>query len=141
MSKQISAELEIKVPFYDIDPMNVVWHGHYAKYFEAARCEVLDVIGYGYQEMKDSGYSWPVIDMRLRYIKPALLGQSIRCRATIVEYENRLKIDYEIHCAKTGSILTRGTSVQVAVDLKNREMQLVSPKILFIKMEQADAQT
>lgn len=135
MSDKISAEVEIIVPFFDIDPMNIVWHGHYVKYFELARCAVLDKISYGYSAMKDSGYSWPVIEMRVRYVKSATLGQKIICKATIVEHENRLKIAYEITNAASKVRLTKGHSVQVAIDMGDNEMQLVSPKILYEKVE------
>jgi hypothetical protein len=59
-----SAEIALKIQFYDLDPMQVVWHGNYARYFEQARCALLDSIGYNYPEMKASGYAWPVIDMQ-----------------------------------------------------------------------------
>lgn len=124
----------IKVPFFDIDPMHVVWHGHYIKYFELARCELLAGIDYGYCQMEESGWLWPVIELQVRYVKSATLGQSIYCTARIVEYENRLKIAYEVHCAVSGERLTRGHSVQVAVNKTTREMSLVSPQILFDRL-------
>ena len=57
------------MPFHDVDSIGVAWHGHYAKYFEIARCALLDSFGYGYNAMRESGFSWPVIDMRIRYVK------------------------------------------------------------------------
>ena len=87
---QTSVDLEI--PFHDVDMMSVVWHGHYAKYFEIARCALLEKIDYNYPQMRDSGYAWPVIDLNMRYIKPAVFGQVITVRAHIIEWENRLKI-------------------------------------------------
>lgn len=129
-----SAQVSIKVPFFDVDPMHIVWHGHYLKYFELARCELLDDINYGYSEMAKSGYGWPVIDVHIRYVKSATLGQKLICMARLIEYENRLKITYEIYCAGTGERLTKGHSIQVAVRLADREMQLVSPQVLFDKL-------
>ena len=130
-----TVQVGIKVPFFDVDPMHVVWHGHYLKYFELARCELLDSIGYGYREMEKSGYGWPVIDVHVRYVKSATLGQQLICTARLVECENRLKIAYEIRCATTGERLTKGHSIQVAVRLADSEMQLVSPRVLFDKLD------
>lgn len=130
----LSAEVRLKVPFFDVDPMNIVWHGHYLKYFELARCELLDKLDFGYHEMARTGYAWPVIDVHLRYVKSATLGQEIVCKATLVEYENRLKIAYEIICASTCVRLTKGHSIQVAVSLQDKEMQFVSPPVLFQKL-------
>src|SRR5690606_15969157 len=62
----IHADTEFVVPFFDIDMMNVVWHGHYVKYLEVARCALLDQIGHNYTQMLASGYGWPVIDLQLR---------------------------------------------------------------------------
>jgi len=129
-----SAQVRIKVPFYDVDPMSIVWHGHYIKYFELARCELLGKIGYDYREMQASGYGWPVVEMQVRYLKSATLGQQLLCTATLAEYASRLKITYEIHCADTGVRLTKGHSVQVAVSAATGEMQLVSPAVLLEKL-------
>jgi len=138
MSKTVflSAEVMIDVPFHDCDPMQVVWHGNYARYFEVARCELLRKISYDYLEMQASGYLWPIVDMRTKYIGSAVFRQKIIVKAELVEYESRLKIDYLICCAATGKKLTKGYTVQVAVDLSSAEMQYTSPTILLNKINQ-----
>jgi acyl-CoA thioester hydrolase len=55
-------------------------------------------------------------------------------RATIVEWQNRLKIDYLISDAESGRRLTRASTVQVAVELSNGEMCFASPPILLQKL-------
>jgi acyl-CoA thioester hydrolase len=114
--------------------MEVVWHGHYAKYFEIARCALLDKINYNYPQMRGSGYAWPVIDLSIRYAQPAVFGQTITVKAQIVEWENRLKINYLITDKSSGLRLTKGHSVQVAVNLATREMCFASPAVLFEKL-------
>ncbi len=127
-------EIDIKIPFHDVDMMEVVWHGHYAKYFEIARCALLEKINYNYPQMRDSGYSWPVIDLRIRYIKPAVFGQIITVTSCCVEWENRLKLDYLIVDKQTNSKLTKGYSIQIAVDRETNEMCFESPAVLFEKL-------
>ena len=129
-----SAEVEMQVQFFDLDPMQIVWHGNYVKYLEVARCALLDSINYNYVEMKASGFSWPVIDMQLRYVGSATFGQRLKLRAEIVEWENRLKIDYLITDALTGKRLNRASTTQVAVDIASGEMCFVSPPVLFEKL-------
>lgn len=85
--------------------------------------------------MRDAGYAWPVIDLQIRYIRGAQFGQRIRVRADLLEWENRLKINYLISDAATGERMTRGSSVQVAVEIATREMQFVSPKVLIEAVE------
>lgn len=124
----------MEVPFHDVDSMAVVWHGHYLKYFEIARCELLESFDYSYRQMKESGYAWPIIDMHLRFSRPAVFGQRLRVQATLKEYEYRLKIAYRIVDDRTGRRLTRGTTTQVAIDLKTDQMCYRSPDVLFRKL-------
>ena len=128
------AEIETQVQFFDLDPMEVVWHGHYVKYLEIARCALLDRIGYNYEQMKASGYAWPVIDMHIRYASSATFGQRLKLRAEIVEWESRLKIQYLITDTMTGRRLSRASTTQVAVDGTSGEMCFVSPPVLFEKL-------
>jgi acyl-CoA thioester hydrolase len=128
------AETETQVQFFDLDPMEVVWHGHYANYLEIVRGVLLDTISYNYPQMKASGYVWPVIDLHLRYAASATYGQRLKLRAEIVEWENRLKISYLITDAATGRRLVRATTTQVAVEIASREMCFVSPPVLFEKL-------
>lgn len=130
----IEAEIEIEVPFHDVDVMGVVWHGHYVKYLEIARCALLDKIDYNYPQMKGSGYAWPVIDMGIRYPQAIRFQQKIRVRARLDEWENRLKIKYVIEDVESGQRLTKAYTVQVALDMDSGELLLVSPDILLQKI-------
>jgi acyl-CoA thioester hydrolase len=135
MTKAIVAcEVEIEVPFFDVDLMEIVWHGNYLKYFEVARCVLLDKIDYNYMQMRESGYTWPVIDVRIRYAKPAKFGQKLLVYVDISEWENRLKMNYKIVDKLTGTRLTRGPTYQVAVDIPSGEMCYESPAIIWEKL-------
>ncbi|RDS85630.1 acyl-CoA thioesterase [Dyella psychrodurans] len=127
--------VDIVVPFFDVDSMDVVWHGHYVKYLEVARCALLDDIGHNYTQMKASGYAWPVIDLQLRYVQAARFGQRLTVRADLIEWQNRLLIHYLIQDAESGQRITRASTVQVAVKLANGDMQLVSPDVFTDAVE------
>lgn len=130
----LSHEIELRPAFYDLDPMDIVWHGHYVKYLELARCALLERFDYGYAQMRASGYAWPVVDMRLKYVRPASFGQRIAVRATIVEWESRLRIDYLLRDADSGARINKAYTVQVAVDMATREMQFVCPPVLLERL-------
>ena len=136
MRTELKAEVEIRVPFHDVDGMHVVWHGHYYKYFEVARTKLLQSIVYDVHEMKASGYSWPIVETNCKYVRPILYDQLIQVSAQIHEYENRLKIRYRIADAVSNSKLATGYTTQVAVEMKNLEMCFVTPKILREKVEE-----
>lgn len=135
--RELAAEVEVVVPFHDVDAMSIVWHGHYLKYLELARCELLRRLDYDYPSMHESGFLWPVVDCRLKYVRPARYAQRLRVKATLCEWENRLAIDYLILDAATGEKLTTARSIQVAVDMATGELQFVSPTILIEKLERA----
>ena len=123
------ANVIIDVPFFDVDAMQVVWHGHYVKYLEIARCELLRSFEYDYNEMSESGYMWPIVDMSIKYVGSALFARKINVRATLKEWENRLKIDYLITDIETGKKLTKASTTQVAIDIQTRQMCFESPAI------------
>lgn len=129
-----SVDVEITVPFHDTDAMGVVWHGNYFRYFEIARETLLKQFSYGYRQMKESGYLWPIIDTRVKYVSSLRFEQRIRVHAKLTEYENRLRIDYVITDAETGKRITKGYTIQVAVEEKSGEMCFVSPPVLFKKL-------
>lgn len=134
---QLSAEIELEVEFSDVDAMQVAWHGHYVKYFERARCVLLRRFDYDYPQMHSSGYAWPVVDCRLKYIGPAHFAQRLLVRATLREWENRLRIDYLIRDAASGRKLTTGRTTQVAVSLASGELQFESPPALIERLQRA----
>ncbi len=134
MRTDLSTEIGLTPAFHDIDPMEVVWHGHYMKYLELARCALLQRFDYDYPQMRESGYAWPIVDLRVKYVRSARFGQALKVRAEIVEWENRLKIDYQVVDAGTGEVLTRAHSIQVAVDMRTGEMCFVSPPVLLARL-------
>ena len=131
----ISAETEITAQFYDLDPMQVVWHGNYVRFFEQARGILLDKIDYNYPEMERSGYLWPIVDMRIKFVRPVRYQQKISVEATLVEYENRLKIKYLCRDVASGEVLTKAHTIQVAVTAGTQELNLESPPVLRDKVE------
>ncbi|MBF0460372.1 MAG: acyl-CoA thioesterase [Magnetococcales bacterium] len=131
----ISISIVLRAQFYDLDPMGRVWHGHYARYFEEARCALLDHIDYSYEQMLRSGYLWPIVDMQIKYVRPVLFQQSLHVTATLVEWENRLRIDYQIMDADSKAIITRGRTIQIAVEEASGETLFVSPQILLDKVQ------
>lgn len=130
----ICAQIAITIPFHDVDALEIVWHGHYVRYLELARCALLKCIDYDYVRMRESGYSWPVIELKLRYPRPARFDQRVLVRAELVEWDNRLRFSYEIVDAETGQRLTTAESTQVAVHIATQEMCFESPPVLFERL-------
>jgi acyl-CoA thioester hydrolase len=134
-SNGLTASETMRVPFHDVDPAGVVWHGRYFKYFEQVRRTLLEDLDYSYESMMASGYIWPVVDASVRFVRPLQLDQTFRVSACIAEWELRLVVEYRIH-GEDDILYTKARTVQVPVDATTRELLIGSPRRLIEKIEQ-----
>jgi acyl-CoA thioester hydrolase len=130
----ISAEVVIKIQFYDLDPMRIVWHGNYPRFLEQARSALFEKMSFGYREMSESGFAWPIVDLRIKYVRPIDPTHAIKVTATLVEYENRLKTNYIITDAETEEVLTKARTIQVTVNRASNELCFETPSALVEKV-------
>ncbi|HOV95695.1 MAG TPA: acyl-CoA thioesterase [Thermomonas sp.] len=133
-AERLQIVIDLEPAFHDCDPMRVVWHGHYFKYFEIARCTLLRRFDYDYPQMQASGYLFPIVDTRVKYLRSLHFAQPLRVHAQISEWENRLKIDYEIRDASSNELLTRAHTIQAAVAVDSGEMLYLCPPVLWQRL-------
>ncbi|MCQ2241371.1 acyl-CoA thioesterase [Treponema sp.] len=131
-----SVEKEFKVEFYDVDSMDIAYHGNYVRFMEIGRCALLDEIGYNYIAMKEEGYSFPVVDIKVRYLKSLHFNEVAKIRSSVTEYENCLKVKYEIYNSK-GELTTKAESTQMVINKETGETMFVCPETLIEKMKSA----
>jgi len=116
------------IPFHDVDMLEVVWHGHYYKYFELARTALFRKYGLDVAQMRAMGHAMVVIDSRCRYFKPLRYGRDVEILAVLEELEIRLEIDYLIRDPETGQKLAKGRTIQVTTNPGNGEMFFNTPQ-------------
>ncbi|MBB1317762.1 acyl-CoA thioesterase [Shewanella sp. SR43-4] len=134
MKGLLLTEMDMVIPFHDVDSMGITWHGNYLRYFEVVRCLLLDKLGYNYRTMQQSGYAWPIVDVQVKYVKSSTFDQKIKVIAAIVEWENRLRINYQIVDAQTNARITKGYTIQAAVDITTEELCFVTPEVFQEKI-------
>jgi len=123
-----SFEVQMTVPFHDLDPMQVVWHGNYLKYFDVARSALFDSLGvnlYGFGA--HHSLIFPVIRTSTKYIHPLRHRDVFICKATVVEARFKVVVDFEIRLIGNGLICTQGRGEQVAVKMPEMELMLGIP--------------
>ena len=125
-----------QVAFNEMVPMGVVWHGNYVNYFELARSALLAKIGLTYTDMQQRGHYWPVVKLRCKYIKSATLNQRLAITAELKDYTNSLTMSFIIRDAESGDILTKGETMQMAVDVRTGSTSIVNPDY-FIELVNA----
>lgn len=131
---KFQAEKIITVQFYDLDPMNVVWHGNYVKYLETARCDLLEKLGYNYIDMRNDGFAYPVATMEMKYIKPCIFNQELKIVSVIEEIEPCLIIKYTIFDNKTCEKLFKAKTMQICVDINTKQSVYEAPDNLKKKL-------
>lgn len=121
-------DIQMTVPFHDLDPMQVVWHGNYFKYFDMARFGLFASVGvdlYGY--LKDRQMVFPITRSSIKHILPLRFDDTFICRATATEARYKIAMDFEIRRPDTGEVCVRGQGEQVAVKLPDMTLEFEIP--------------
>lgn len=104
------------VRFNEIDPMGIMWHGHYAGFFEDARVALGDSLGIGYQDFYNHGVMIPVRRLETDYLAPLQYGETYEIKARLFYTEAaRLNYDFTV-LDKNQKVMARGCTVQLMVD-------------------------
>jgi acyl-CoA thioester hydrolase len=137
MRKQssISEQIACEVAFHDVDLAQVVWHGHYLRYLENARWALMRSIQFDLNDMLESGFLWPVIDLRVKYVRAARYRDRLQVRASLVDWQQRLTINYLITDESTGERVVRAQTIQIAVRPPGNEMLFSMPACLTDRVE------
>jgi acyl-CoA thioester hydrolase len=113
---------QIEVRYAETDMMGVVYHGSYLPWLEVARTALLAAKGLPYRELEAHGYFLPVIEVNLRYHKPARYADTVAIHAVIREKPAlRLRIDYELF--RGTEKLASGHTVHVFIDKEGRPIR------------------
>ena len=133
----LEATVEAHVAFHDVDVAGVVWHGHYLKYLENARWALMERLDFGLDAMIASGYAWPIVDVHVKYVRAARFNDRLRVQASLIEWENRLTVNYLVTNAATTERTARARTVQVAVDASTGVLQFATPAVLLERVAAA----
>ena len=129
MVQSVSTSVRLRVPYHDVDLMQVVWHGHYLKYFEVARQAFFRECGMDLQHyMKEKGYVFPVIRFMVKHIRPLRLDDEFICTAVLKESRVKIVLDFEIKLISNGKVCAKGRSEQVALLVPDMEMAFSIPE-------------
>ena len=129
MAQPVSTSVTLKVPYYDVDLMQIVWHGNYLKYFEVARQALFKKCGVDMQHStENTGYVFPVVRSMIKHISPLRFDDEFTCTVVLKEARVRIVLDFEIKLISDGKLCATGRSEQVAVRLPEMEMAFQIPE-------------
>jgi acyl-CoA thioester hydrolase len=122
-------EAKISVPFHDCDPMQVVWHGNYFKYFEIARDGLLYKLGVDLQSyFQKAQYVFPIIKTSIKHVSPLRHRDEFICKATLTDARFKLAFSFEIRLVKDNKLCAKGKSEQAAVKYPEMEIMFNIPE-------------
>lgn len=140
----LSLTYEFQVPFYDLDGIQMVWHGNYVKYMEDAREKFGAKYGFEYLHIFNSGYLAPVADMHLKYRNSARISDVLQMTITYLPSRSaKMVFQYLLTRPSDGAVIIEAETTQLFVsrdgvfetsnpqfyaDWKERWNQKVSPK-------------
>ena len=117
MTATASYEIEIRVPYADVDQMGCVYHSNYLKYFEQGRTELLRETGWAYRELEAAGIFFVITKSTCNYHSPARYDELLSLRTTIKRVTlARIDHYYELRRKEDGQLLTTGQTTLACVD-------------------------
>jgi acyl-CoA thioester hydrolase len=129
MAQSVSTSVTLKVPYYDVDLMQIVWHGNYLKYFEVARQALFRECGVDLRHCtEDTRYVFPVVRSMIKHIWPLKFDDEFTCTVVLKEARVRIVLDFEIKLTSDGKLCATGRTEQVAVLLPEMEMVFQIPE-------------
>ncbi len=127
-------ETSLRVRYADTDQMGYVYYGNYASYFEVARTEMLRSLGLTYRGMEQDGVMMPVLEMKSKYIKPALYDEVLKIKVTIHQKPSvRIIFVYELF-NENNDLIHIGETTLVFVNIEKNKPCL-APKNFMEKIE------
>lgn len=123
-------ETKIRVRYGETDQMGYVYYGNYCQYFEVARVEMLRSLGVSYKSLEDSGVMLPVLDLQIKYIKPAFYDDELTIVTSLKEMPGvRIQFEYQIKNA-AGDILNLASTTLVFVEKTTGKPQKAPQELL-----------
>ncbi len=121
---------KIRVRYGETDQMGYMYYGNYAQFYEVGRVELLRSLGMTYESMEASGIMMPVLDLKCKYIKPALYDQEITVKVIIEKMPGiRIHFNYELYNEQE-ELINVGETTLVFVDMVKNKPCLPSEEFL-----------
>ena len=128
MKKKLTNRTEVLVRFNEADPLGIVWHGHYIRYFEDGRESFGKDHGLGYLDVYRQGFVTPVVSIQCEFKKSLRFGDSVIVETIYMPCEAaKIIFNYRLFNSLTSDLVATGSSVQVFLDKEASVLQLNNP--------------
>ncbi|HEX5551906.1 MAG TPA: thioesterase family protein [Chitinophagaceae bacterium] len=130
-----STTTQIRVRYGETDQMGFLYYGNYALYYEVGRTDMVRALGLNYREMEETGIIMPVVELKSKYIRPALYDDLITVNTILKEWPENHKIIFHSELYnERAELLNIGTTTLVFLEAKTRQ-KLPMPSLLAEKLK------
>ncbi len=114
-----SSTTQLRVRYAETDQMGFAYYGNYPQYYEVGRADAMRQLGMSYKDMEEKGVVMPIVDMKIKYIRPARYDDLLTIKTIVPELPtSRMHFDYEIY-NDDGVILNKGYTVLAFLKKEN----------------------
>jgi acyl-CoA thioester hydrolase len=118
----ITSRTQLAVRYAETDMMGVVYHGSYLPWFEIGRTTLLKELGLPYRQLEAEGYRLPVLEIAVKYLRPAVYDDTITIVTTMREKPVlRIRLEYQV--LRGEELLATGETVHAFIDLQGRPVR------------------
>lgn len=111
--------------YYETDRMDVIHHSNYIRWFEEARIDFMEKMGYSYKKVEEQGILSPVLFVDCKYLSPVHFGETVHIYVTLSRFTaTRMEFSYKISDPDTGAVRVTGKSGHCFVDDKFRPISI-----------------
>lgn len=116
---------EHQAQYYETDQMGIIHHSNYIRWFEEARTDLMDQMGFGYDQMEKRGIIVPVLSINCDYKSMVRYNDRVYIIPKIEVFNGiRLQISYRVIDKKTGELRSFGESKHCFLNSSNRPVSL-----------------
>jgi acyl-CoA thioester hydrolase len=118
----IQSRVQVEVRYAETDMMGIVYHGSYLPWFEIGRTTLLKEQGISYRELEAAGYRLPVLEVSVKFLKPAFYDDTLTIITTLAEKPVlRIQLAYEVF--RGGELLATGQTAHAFIDREGRPVR------------------
>ena len=115
----IQSRADIRVRYAETDMMGIVYHANYFPWLEVARTQLLREQGFPYRQLEADGYRIPVLEVSLKFLRPAFYDDALVILATVREKPLlRIRLEYEVR--RGDELLATGHTAHAFCDLRGQ---------------------
>lgn len=128
MAKSLTVRTDITVKFNEADPLGIVWHGHYIRYFEDGREAFGKKYGCSYLDFYKNGLVVPIVKVECDFKKSLRYGDTVTVEATYTStLAAKILFTYQLFHGGSGELIAKGSTIQVFLDAASNTLQLSTP--------------